>query len=69
MPCMGPSQDAAYRQARELTEEILSLLRQHGVGYKGLDEPNHRFAFKDDLKVKLLEVIKEIAWDDACASF
>jgi hypothetical protein len=66
---MGPSQDAAHRWGRQLTVEVLRLLHERGLHNNGLDQPNGRFCFSDPLKQKLLEVLQEIAWDEACASF
>ena len=69
MPCMGPDKRWSDRQAREITNEILLLLKTKGVGHGDLDSPNDQWAFEDALKLKLLAVIEEICWDDACNSF
>lgn len=69
MPCMGPSKDASDREAREITNEILALLKTHHIGGGDLDTPNSRWSFRDVLKPKLLAVIEEICFDDACHSF
>jgi hypothetical protein len=69
MPCMGPDKTWSDQQAQGITKEILLLLKTKGVGRGDLDTPNDQWSFGDELKPKLLAVIEEICWDDACNSF
>lgn len=69
MPCMGPDKKYSDRMARQATEETLARLGACGVGNGSLDTPNSKFTFSDELKTKLLRLMEEIFWEDACASF
>lgn len=69
MPCMGPSMPEGL--AEKITDEVLAWLHEHhhiGAG-NGLDQPNGKFQFRDQYKLKLLEAVKELVWDDICQSF
>lgn len=84
MPCMGPSQDEAYRQGDKAFEEIYALLTsKYHVTDADLRVPSHDengkpitgpvFGFPSEdarkLKAKLKAVVREILWQDACDGF
>lgn len=65
-----PDYDFARREARKATEDTLKLLAATWkLGNNGLERPNDRFQFTNDLKEELLQVIEKIFISEACNSW
>jgi hypothetical protein len=72
MPCQGPSQEHAFKQASEFFELIKIQLKENGI----MIEPS-KFPYDfanlrtDQIRnfIELEHLIKEIYWTDTCLGF
>ncbi len=69
MPCSGPSQELAYKQADKFYEKVMTMLeKEHGVTepdkYWGTMNADHKKAKKE-----LKKALRELIWTEACSSW
>jgi hypothetical protein len=72
MPCQGPSQEYAYKEASEFFELLKIQLKEKGIQTDPSKFPYDFGNLKTDQIRNFIELeyfIKEIFWTDACLGF